>query len=86
MSDYERLNDQMKAILRVRLDGHIEACVLAAYHMNIGITEAVDLAALAFLRELASREFDREATEAILNNAVDQTYSQRAAEHPRMVS
>ena len=86
MSDYERLSEQLKGLLSIKLDGHIEACVLAATYMNIGLTEAANLAALALLRELSARGFDREATEAILSNAVDQTYFKPAAERPRMVS
>ena len=86
MSDFERLNDPQKALLQIKLDGHIEACILAANQANIGLDEAINLAALAFLREFAARQFDRAATEAILANAVNQTYPQVIAERPRPVS
>jgi len=86
MSDFERLNDQQKALLQIKLDGHIEACILAAHQLQIGITQAVNLAALAFLREVSARQFDRTASEAILVNAVNQTYPQAVAERSRRVS
>lgn len=74
MSDFERLNDQQKALLQIKLDGHVEACILAAHQLNIGVEEAISLTSLAFLREFCSRQFDRMATEAILAKAVNQTY------------
>lgn len=50
MSDFERLNDQAKAVLQIKLDGHFEACVRAAHSLNIGVAEALRLATTAFIR------------------------------------
>lgn len=86
MSDFERMSDQYKAILQFKLDGHIEACVLAAHQLNIGLAEAINLTALALLREMSARQFDRKATEAIFDAVVNQAYPQVAVERPRRVS
>lgn len=86
MSDFERPSGQNKAMLQIMMDGHVEACVHAAEHMNIGIGEAMDLAAMAILREFAARQFDRAATSGILDDALDQTYSLSIEERPRRVS
>ena len=86
MSDFERLNDQQKALLQIKLDGHIEACILAALQLGIGLAEAINLAALAFLRDVSARQFDRVAASALLDNAVNETYPQQIADRPRRVS
>jgi hypothetical protein len=86
MSDFERLNDQVKALLQIKLDGHVEACVHAAHSQNIGVAEALSLATAAFMREFAARGSDRTATGATLDAALNQTYPLPAAERPRRVS
>lgn len=86
MSDFVRLNDQLKGLLQIKLDGHVEACVHAAHSQNIGVAEALSLAAVAFMREFAARGFDRTATAAILDTALNQTHPLPAAERPRRVS
>lgn len=74
MSDFERLNDQAKVALQIKLDGHVEACVHAAHSLNIGVAEALRLAATAFIREFAARGFDRNSTAAVFGSAVDMAY------------
>ena len=86
MSDFERLGDQVKALLQIKLDGHVEACVHAAHSQNIGVAEAMSLATLAFMREFGARGFDRTTTTAILDAALNQTYPLPADERPRRVS
>ncbi|HMQ94890.1 MAG TPA: hypothetical protein PKA33_20805 [Amaricoccus sp.] len=76
MSDFERLDDQSKALLQIKMDGHVEACILAARQQNIGIGEAMKLAAAAFLREFVAWQFDRSAKSAVLDGALGQTYPQ----------
>lgn len=86
MSDFERLNDQAKALLQIKLDGHVEACIHAAHSQSIGVCEALSLATAAFMREFSARGFDRTATAAILDVVLNQTYPLPAAERPRRVS
>jgi hypothetical protein len=86
MSDFELLNDQAKAVLQIKLDGHVEACVHAADSLNIGVAEALRLAATAFIREFAARGFDRNSTVAVLCSAADMAYPTTVAEQPRRVS
>ena len=86
MSDFERLDDQNKALLQIKMDGYVEACILAARQQNIGIGEAMKLAATALLREFVARQFDRSATSAVLDDALGQIYAQPATDRPRRVS
>jgi len=86
MTNFERLADQAKGLLQIKLDGHVEACVHAAHSLNLGMEEALSLAAVAFLRECAARQFDRTAATALLDAAMNQVYPQPVAERPRRVS
>jgi hypothetical protein len=86
MSDFDRLNDQAKTLLQIKLDGHVEACVHAAHSQSIGVAEALNLTAVAVMREFAARGFDRTTTAAILDAALSQTHPLPAAERPRRVS
>lgn len=43
MSDFQTLTPQFQALLQIKLDGYIEACLLAARQQNIGLEEALQL-------------------------------------------
>lgn len=58
MSDYERLSTQQKAVLNIKVDGHIEACIAAARRLNLGVLEALELCLLATLREFKAHGLD----------------------------
>ena len=54
MSDFDHLSDSHKTLLKIKLDGYIEAAVQAARIKNIGLFEALSLTAAAVVRELAA--------------------------------
>lgn len=59
MRDAELLTPQQRAILRLKLDGYIEACVQMARLHNIGLAEALELTSQALFREMATRSVPR---------------------------
>lgn len=86
LSDFIRLNDPAKAFLQIKLDGHIEACVLAAHSQHIWIEEALSLTAAAVMREFSTRQFDSVATAVLVDLALSQTYPAPADGRTKMVS
>jgi hypothetical protein len=59
-------------MLQVKLDGYIEACVLAARQQNIGLKEALHLTCAARMREFAAHGRDREKVRLLLLQAWEQ--------------
>lgn len=58
--DFENLSDRQKFLLQIKLDGHIEAAVMAARSQNIALSEALTLATFALLREFSAHSVPRE--------------------------
>jgi len=86
MSDFQKLSDQNRSILQIKLDGHIEACIQAAQIYSIGLSEALDLMLLASLREFQARQYDRSTVTAVFEQAADQTHPKPVADRPRLAS
>ena len=74
MSDFDHLSDSHKTLLKIKLDGYIEAAVQAARIKNIGLFEALSLTAAAVVRELAAYSVQREKVNEILAAAIDEIY------------
>lgn len=74
MADFDNLSVQVGTILTVKLDGHIEACVALAQIEGIGLREALELTALALLREMHARGIVRDHAAAIVGNAMDRVW------------
>ena len=74
MSDFQTLTPQFQGLLQIKLDGYIEACLLAARQQNIGLEEALQLTCRALLREFVAYGRDRDATHALLMQAWQQAY------------
>lgn len=86
MSDFQKLSDQNRSILQIKLDGHIEACIQAAQIYSIGLSEALDLMLVAALREFRARQYDRSTVTAVFEQAADQTHPKPVADRPRLAS
>ena len=86
MSDFDNLSDHQKTLLRIKLDGFIEAAVQAARVKNIGASEALSLTMLALAREAAAHAIKREKAAAIWENAVDGTYCNSSETNLRTVN
>ncbi len=52
MSDFDRLSDSEKTLLKIKLDGYLEAAVQAARLRNIGLLEALSVTAAASFAKL----------------------------------
>ena len=79
MSDFQNLTPQFQALLQIKLDGYIEACLLAARRQNMGLEEALQLTCRALLREFVACGRDRDATRALPMQAWQQAYQEPAA-------
>jgi len=74
MSDFENLTDQQKLFLQVKLDGFIEAAVMAARAQSIGLSEALSLATSALLREFSAHGVPREKLIEMWKKAMEPVY------------
>ena len=74
MTDFDRLDPQVRAILLIKLDGHVEAAVHAARALDIGLAEALEHLASAVLREFFARGLDRDAAHRLFTDAADRTW------------
>lgn len=85
-SDFQTLTPQLQTLLQIKLDGYIEACLLAARQQNIGLEEALQLTCRALLREFVAYGRGRDVTRALLLQAWQQAYQEPAApEAPRLM-
>lgn len=75
MSDFENLTDQQRFLLQVKLDGFIEAAVLAARTQSIGLSEALFLTTSALLREFAAHGVPRDKLIEAWGKAMESIYS-----------
>ncbi len=80
MSDLGFLPDHQQTLLKIKMDGHIEAAVQAAQSRKIGLQEALSLTIAAVLREMAAHSFSREASNRIWVAALNLIY--REVEEP----
>ncbi|SNS59831.1 inositol monophosphatase family protein [Tropicimonas sediminicola] len=85
MSDFDNLSDQQKALLQIRLDGYLEAAVMAARSQNIGLTEALSLATTALLREFSAQGIPREKVVEIWQKAMLPIYPSTEATAVRRI-
>jgi hypothetical protein len=85
MSDFDRLSDSEKALLKIKLDGYIEAAVQAARLRNLGLLEALSLTAAAVVREFTAYSLKREEVNEIWAAALGQTYNGVAEHRPSQV-
>lgn len=86
MSDFQKLSEQNRAFLQIKLDGYIEACIQAAQVNSIGLSEALDLMLLAALREFQARQCDRTTLTEAFERAADQTHPKPVANRARLAS
>lgn len=75
MNDFENLTDQQRFLLQVKLDGFIEAAVLAARTQSIGLSEALLLTTSALLREFAAHGVPRDKLIEAWRKAMGSVYS-----------
>ncbi len=74
MSDFENLNPQQRAVLNIKLDGHVEAAVAAARHLNLGLEEALSRCLLATQREFRAYGIDYDKAREMWDQAAAQVY------------
>ena len=86
MSDFNRLSDGQKALLKIKLDGYIEAAVQAARIRNIGVLEALSLTTTALVRELSAYSLQRERANEMWEAAANQIYRNIEARTLRLVN
>jgi hypothetical protein len=86
MSDFENLTDQQRLVLQVKLDGFIEAGVMASRALNIGLSEALSLATSALLREFSAHGVSREKLIETWKKAMEPIYPAPEAEALRRVN
>lgn len=86
MSDFENLTDQQKFFLQVKLDGFIEAAVMAARAQSIGLSEALSLATSALLREFTAHGVPREKLIETWKKAMEPIYPAPEAKALRRVN
>ena len=65
-SDFDVLPDRQQTVLKIKLDGYIEAAVQAARARSIGAHEALSLTMVAVFREMAAHSLSRESAHEIL--------------------
>lgn len=75
MTDYERLTQQSKAILAIKMDGHIEAAVAAARRFNLGLSECLALVLQATIRELRAYDIPPAIAQRLWEQASSECYS-----------
>ncbi|MFG6083633.1 hypothetical protein ACEUZ9_005351 [Paracoccus litorisediminis] len=74
MNDLDTLNKQQRMFLQIKLDGHVEACVLAARAQALGRITALSLTVAAMLREMGAYGLSREQAEEIWSKAFSKAY------------
>jgi hypothetical protein len=74
MSDFDHLSDSEKTLLKIKLDGYVEAAVQAARLRNVGLLEALSLTATAVVREVAAYSLNCEDANEIWSAAIVQVY------------
>lgn len=82
MSDLDNLSKQRQAILQIKIDGHIEAAMLASKANCIGLSEALALASRALVREMAAKNMDRDMAHSILMVALHSGFPERKRRPP----
>ena len=71
MSDLKALSPQLQTMLQIKLDGYIEACVLAARQQNIGFRETMQITMPALIRELAAHGHDPAQARRLVVESLD---------------
>lgn len=74
-SDFDVLPDHQQTLLKIKLDGYIEAAVQAARARSIGAHEALFLTMVAVFRETTAHSLSRESAHEICVVAMDQVYA-----------
>ncbi len=77
MSDLSNLSKQRQTILQVKIDGYIEAAMHASKANNLGLSEALSIAAKALVREMAGQGMDQEKARSILMSALHCVFPER---------
>jgi hypothetical protein len=85
-SDYERLSAQQKAVLNIKLDGHIEASVAAARALNLGLSECLRLSLRATVRELKAHGIDANAAFELWSEASAEVYEREMGSEARAIN
>ncbi len=70
MNDFENLNKQRQILLKIKIDGYVEAAFLTAKANNIGLSEAACLTMQGLIKELVAHSFDRRKARTILEAAL----------------
>ena len=73
-SDFDVLPDRQQTLLKIKLDGYIEAAVQAARARSIGAHKALSLTMVAVFREMAAHSLSREHAHEVCVAAMDQVY------------
>ena len=74
-SDFDVLPDGQQTLLKIKLDGYIEAAVQASRARSIGAHEALSLTMVAVFREMAAHSLSRESAHEICVAAMDEVYA-----------
>jgi hypothetical protein len=72
-SDLERLDQNTRLLLSVKIDGQIEDAMFTCLQQGFSAQEAMRLVTHAFLREILARGLDRDAAHRLLTRAMSVT-------------
>ncbi len=79
MNDFKNLNKQRQTLLKIKIDGYIEAAILAAKTNNIGLSEAVVLTTQGLIREMASQSIEKDRARFLLEAALTSAFPDNCA-------
>ncbi len=79
MNDFKNLNKQRQTLLKIKIDGYIEAAILAAKTNNIGLSEAVVLTTQGLIREMAAQSIEKDRARILLNAALKSAFPDNCA-------
>ncbi|WP_170756508.1 hypothetical protein [Ruegeria lacuscaerulensis] len=83
MNDFKNLSKQRQTLLKIKIDGYLEATVLAARANNIGLSEAVFLAMQGLVRGLVANSIEKKRAEALFEAALQSVSSETPSQFTR---
>ncbi len=79
MNDFKNLNKQRQTLLKIKIDGFIEAAILAAKTNNVGLSEAVFLTTQGLIREMAAQSIEKDRARILLDAAFKSAFPESRA-------
>nr|WP_321251730.1 hypothetical protein [uncultured Ruegeria sp.] len=79
MNDFKNLNKQRQTLLKIKIDGYIEAAILAAKTNNIGLSEAVFLTTQGLIREMAAQSIENDKARLLMDAAFKSAFPEHHA-------